>query len=254
MHIFFLKSLLALLVLCLSLIGIFTMFEVFGRTEKKYNIETLKKIHRLNGILFLAVSLVIAWLCIDFVVKTKAEPSARGAFHAVFAVSVIFILILKILFATVYRQFYGKLQTLGLILAFASFGMIGTSGGYYLLVTKFGTERAVGTVSEGKAERKEVASAIAPKATIKTDAQSIAHGKELYESKCYFCHDAYSTKKEVGPGHKGILKNPSLPVSGKPATPENIANQLRHPYKDMPSFSYLSDDEVQQIIAFLNTL
>ncbi|MEW6418126.1 MAG: cytochrome c [Nitrospirota bacterium] len=58
----------------------------------------------------------------------------------------------------------------------------------------------------------------------------------------------------MGPGHKGILKNPLLPVSKKPATPENIVHQLKKPYKDMPSFSYLSDTEVQNIIAYLNTL
>ena len=69
-----------------------------------------------------------------------------------------------------------------------------------------------------------------------------------------FCHDAYSNKREVGPGHKGILKNPLLPVSKKPATPENVANQIRNPYKDMPSFSYLLDEDVENIVAFLNTL
>ncbi|MDP3260579.1 MAG: cytochrome c [Thermodesulfovibrionales bacterium] len=89
---------------------------------------------------------------------------------------------------------------------------------------------------------------------LKTDPESIRKGKELYESKCYFCHDAYSTKREVGPGHKDILKNLLLPVSKKPATPENVANQIRNPYKDMPSFSYLLDEDVENIVAFLNTL
>jgi hypothetical protein len=58
----------------------------------------------------------------------------------------------------------------------------------------------------------------------------------------------------VGPGHKDILKNPLLPVSKKPATPENAADQIRNPYKDMPSFSYLLDEDVENIVAFLNTL
>jgi hypothetical protein len=226
------------------------MFEVFGRTEKKYNIETLKKIHRLNGILFLAVSLVIAWLCLDFVVKTKAEPSVRAMFHAVFAVAVFLILGLKVMIVRVYRQFYGKLQTIGLVLAFISLGMISTSAGYFLLVTKFGQElpapKSIGQQKETLQEQ--------PTLLARTDRDSISKGRELYESKCTFCHDPLSNRTLTGPGHKGILKNQSLPVSGKPATPENIANQLRHPYKDMPSFSYLSDDEVQQIIAFLNTL
>lgn len=74
------------------------------------------------------------------------------------------------------------------------------------------------------------------------------------ENKCSFCHDPYGTNTIVGQGHKGILKNQALPSIKKPATPENIANQLKSPYKDMPSFSYLSEDDVRNIIAFLNTL
>lgn len=89
---------------------------------------------------------------------------------------------------------------------------------------------------------------------VKTDPVSIKKGRELYESKCSFCHDPYGTEKIVGPGHKGILKNPFLPASKKQATPENIANQIRNPYRDMPSFSYLSNQEISDIIAFLNTL
>ena len=127
--------------------------------------------------------------------------------------------------------------------------MIGTSGGYYLLVTKFGTEKAVADITAYKAMRQPIMIAV-----VRTDNQSIARGKELYESKCYFCHDAYSTKKIVGPGHKGIMKNPYLPVSKKPATPESIANQIIKPYKDMPAFSYLTDGQIQDIIAFLSTL
>jgi hypothetical protein len=52
----------------------------------------------------------------------------------------------------------------------------------------------------------------------------------------------------------GILKNHLLPACGKPAAPENILNQLRSPYQNMPSFSELPVSEVLNIIAFLNTL
>jgi mono/diheme cytochrome c family protein len=89
---------------------------------------------------------------------------------------------------------------------------------------------------------------------VKTDLESIKKGRELYDSKCSFCHDPYGTEKIVGPAHKGILKNPFLPASKKPSTPENIANQIRNPYRDMPSFSYLSNEQISDIIAFLNTL
>jgi cytochrome c1 len=171
-------------------------------------------------------------------------------FHSLFAVSVLIILGFKILAANIYRQFYSKLQTAGLILAFVSFGMIGTSAGYFLLITKFGTDvPVVSSTDKRKTTGAEQAGMIA-----KTDPESIRKGRELYEDKCTFCHDPFSNKTLTGPGHKGILKNPRLPVSGKSAIPENIAAQLRTPFKDMPSFSYLSVDEVQQIIAYLNTL
>ena len=250
MHIFYLKSLLSLIVLLLSLIGVITMFESFGRTDRKYPIETLKKIHRANGLMYSITVLFIAWLCLDFLVKTKAEPSARAVSHAVFALAVLLLLFMKVLIVRRYRQFYGRLQTAGLILAFVSFGMIGTSAGYFLLVTKFGTELPAAKPAEQIKEAVQGKEAT----TVKTDTESIRKGRELYASKCTFCHDPHSNTTLVGPGHKGILKNPVLPVSKRPATPENIENQLRHPYKEMSSFSYLSEDEIRNLIAYMGTL
>jgi hypothetical protein len=53
---------------------------------------------------------------------------------------------------------------------------------------------------------------------------------------------------------KGILKNPELPLSRRPATPDNIRDQLRKPFGRMPSFDYLREEEVDDIIAYLITL
>ena len=92
------------------------------------------------------------------------------------------------------------------------------------------------------------------KFTIRTDKKSIEAGKNLFNEKCFFCHDAYSTKTTVGPGLKGVLKNPTLPVSKRPATPDNIADQIRNPFKDMTPFTYFTDEDILNIIAFLNTL
>ena len=86
------------------------------------------------------------------------------------------------------------------------------------------------------------------------DFESIAIGEKLFKSKCSFCHKANSTETLVGPGLAGILKKPKLPSSNEPATSEMIAKRLRKPYKNMPSFSYLSDSEVKTMIAYLKTL
>ncbi len=68
------------------------------------------------------------------------------------------------------------------------------------------------------------------------------------------CHNLLGTETIVGPGLKGILKRKTLPFGDWPAIPENIFKQLRCPYKDMPSFKEkLTDDQVFDLIAFLNT-
>ncbi|MDA8083368.1 MAG: cytochrome c [Nitrospiraceae bacterium] len=92
------------------------------------------------------------------------------------------------------------------------------------------------------------------KIVVKTDSNSIEAGKLLFTRKCEYCHNAHTTATFVGPGLKGILKNPTLPISKKPATPENIVAQLRHPMTNMPSFVFLTDDDILNLLAFLNTL
>lgn len=254
----FIKSILSIVMLCLATFAVFSMFEIFGRAEKRYNIEKLKKIHRVNGIIYLLIFTFIAYFCLSFIVSSRSELSARGTFHSIFALTVLVLFGVKISIIKIYRQFYNQVKIFGLLIALITFGMFGTSGGYYLLVTKFGTDKTFNKIMEYKekssVEKIEGKDKSVIKIIIKTDEENIKKGKELYESKCYFCHDAYSNKMGVCPGHKDILKNPLLPVSKKPATPENIAKQIRSPYRDMPAFSYLSEENVFNLIAFLNTL
>jgi hypothetical protein len=243
------KSYLALALLPLCLVALYTMLEVFGREGPGPKVDTLKRIHRANGILFIIVFLVIACYCLGYVISVKAELSARAALHAALAISILILFLLKVSFVSRYRRFYPQAKALGITIAVMSLVLIGLSGGYYLVVTEFGTEavemRMAGAVKEG-----------APPVSleVRTDSGSIARGKGLYEDKCTFCHDPYSRETLIGPGHKGILKNPGLPVSGRPAAPVNIRRQLMDPYRNMPPFDQLSEDEVADIIAFMNTL
>jgi len=241
MPIYLIKSYLSIIVIILSGFALFTMLEVFGREQKKYNIGTLKKLHRINGIIYIALFFVVSFLCIKVIFDSVAELSPRGTSHLVFALSVISLLAIKILFVRLYRQFYNQVKIIGITIALLTIGLVGTSGGYYLLITKFGMRLPVISKKETYI-------------TISNNPESIKRGRELYESKCYSCHDPESNKTIIGPGHKGILKNPYLPISKKPATPENILNQLRNPYQNMPRFDYLTDEEVIDIVSYLNTL
>ncbi len=89
---------------------------------------------------------------------------------------------------------------------------------------------------------------------VRTDATSIENGRQLFAAHCAACHTTESTAPKVGPGLQGVLKRERLPASGRPATPENVYWQLLHPYRQMPSFAgKLSEDQMQEIIAFLAT-
>ncbi len=89
---------------------------------------------------------------------------------------------------------------------------------------------------------------------IKSDYESIERGRNIFKSKCRFCHDAYSSETLVGPGLKGVLKQERLPISKRPSTPENIIRQLKKPVGRMPAFEYLSEEETSDMLAFLHTL
>ncbi|MBM4141355.1 MAG: hypothetical protein FJ242_07745 [Nitrospira sp.] len=183
MPIFLTKTILSIVLLLITFLAMLTMFEALGRSEKKFNVSKLMKVHRFNGKIYFVLYLIIAYFCIDFMVKTKAELSPRATMHAVFALTIIMFLLLKISFVRIYKQFYGQVKTIGLLIALITFGMVGTSGGYYLIITKFGTEKTFYKVTDYKEE-------ITQKGIIvKTDAESIRKGKEIYENKCSFCHD-----------------------------------------------------------------
>jgi len=46
----------------------------------------------------------------------------------------------------------------------------------------------------------------------------------------------------------------SMPVSGAPVSDANIRKQLKAPFKDMPPFSDLLEEDIEALIAYLKTL
>ena len=80
-----------------------------------------------------------------------------------------------------------------------------------------------------------------------------AKGKEVFEQ-CSVCHNADSTEKKMGPGLKGLYKKDKL-SNGKKPTDANVKAKIDEggngmpPYKDM-----LSDQEKDDLIAYLKTL
>lgn len=257
MSTYFLKSILALLLTLLTAASMFTMFEIFGRKEKRFNSDRLRKIHKITGVFYFLVFAIIAYFCIRFIFISKTELSVRGAFHAIIAITILVLLAVKVLYVRIYRHFYDQARVFGLLISLMTFVMAGTSAGYYLVISEFGTDTSYDKILQyreriAREKKEEKSEALMRPAS--TDPESIGRGKNIFDAKCSFCHNPYSTDTIVGPGLKGVLKNPEFPLSRRPATPENIRKQLKHPFGRMPSFDYLSEEEVEDIIAFLNTL
>ncbi len=78
-------------------------------------------------------------------------------------------------------------------------------------------------------------------------------GKELFETKCFVCHNADSKEKKIGPGLQGV-KDGKLP-SGKDTTHDNILDNLNKGGGGMPAFEKLiTDEEKEDVIAYVLTL
>jgi len=254
--IFFIKSILSLLLLATAVYGMYSMFQVFGGAVNG-NVERIKLRHKLSGYLYVLVLLFISYLCIGFTAAAKAEPSSRAVVHIALALSIATLIIVKVLFIRRFRQFYAQAKTIGMVIGVMSIVMIGISGGYFLTMTRFGQDRSVDKSVYYRLERPflTIARIGGPGAALaRTDSLSIGLGRTLFMARCSACHDPLSNRTVVGPGLKGLLKNPTLPKSGHPATAESIRFQLRQPLGIMPSFAYLTEEEMEELIAYLNTL
>ena len=82
-----------------------------------------------------------------------------------------------------------------------------------------------------------------------------AKGKEVFEQ-CAVCHNSDSEEKgeKMGPGLKGLFKRAKM-KNGKAPTEANVKAVINAGGNGMPAFSdMLSDDERNDVLAYLKTL
>ena len=78
-------------------------------------------------------------------------------------------------------------------------------------------------------------------------------GKEVFQQ-CGVCHNADSTEKKMGPGLKGLFQNEKM-SNGKKPTEANVRAKVDEGGNGMPSYKeMLSDEEKNDLIAYLKTL
>ena len=78
-------------------------------------------------------------------------------------------------------------------------------------------------------------------------------GKEVFQQ-CSVCHNADSEEKKMGPGLKGIFKKDKM-NNGKKPTEANIRSRIDEGGSGMPAYKdMLSDQEKDDLVAYLKTL
>jgi cytochrome c len=78
-------------------------------------------------------------------------------------------------------------------------------------------------------------------------------GKEVFQQ-CGVCHNADSTEKKMGPGLKDLFQHEKM-NNGKKPTEANVREKVDEGGNGMPSYKeMLSDDEKNDLIAYLKTL
>jgi mono/diheme cytochrome c family protein len=80
-----------------------------------------------------------------------------------------------------------------------------------------------------------------------------AKGKAVFEQ-CAVCHNADSDEKKMGPGLKGLFKKDKL-ANGKKPSDATVMDKINEGGNGMPAYKdMLSDQEKDDLLAYLKTL
>ncbi|UCE42898.1 MAG: cytochrome c [Candidatus Aminicenantes bacterium] len=238
MSFFLIKSILALFLLATAVSAVISMFTIMGKAEKKADPKTLRKIHKISGRIFLLLLLPLIILGLRHWANVGDQASLRAVFHAVLALGLIVIFLLKVSIVKFYKQFLRFAPVLGMLVFSFAFVVFSISAGYYAVRTL--------SASPPQPEERQMDS---PEIVGNAD-----QGASFYNTNCLSCHHADSEEKKLGPGLKGLFKNEKLPHTGRPATVENVKQQLIRPALVMPSFTKLTEQEIADLIAYLKIL
>lgn len=232
--IFLTKSILALILTGLAVLNLVVMLELLGRTElQRFNPRTLRLIHRVSGYVFILLFLSISYYCIKIMKGMGQDLPIRTAFHGLLAVTTFILLCLKITLVRFYKKYYTMAVPMGLGVFILILTTTAASAGYHFTMRGVSAFQITADLQEGLARE----------------------GARLFNEKaCADCHYADRIDTKIGPGFKELFKRDKLPVSGRAVTEENVRRQLKTPFRAMPPFAALSEEEVKALLAFLKTL
>lgn len=236
MSFFITKTIISWLFLIAGFMAVTTMLTIMGKQEKKTPASKLRNLHKFFGMTFLLLMLVNAGLGTYYWAQAGDSLSTRAVLHAVFGLSLVIILLLKLSIVKVYMNFLRFAPTLGILIFCLGFVVFAISGGFYSLRSLMAAP-----------DTDTALAASLPKGNSQA-------GSAVFETRCSSCHYADKEEALFGPGMAGILKKEMLPTSGREASLENVKNQLLKPYRSMPAFDMLSEREMADLLAYIETL
>jgi len=231
-----------------GLIALLTMLYVMGRPEKKVSPGAMRNTHRAMGVIFTVLLAVAACIGAIFTSRMGDSMSLRAVFHAILALSLIAVLLMKILIVRSYRELMRFVPAMGLIVFALALVVFLTSSGFYI-VRELGGHEGMTEVSgdhEAGLARSAAESAGKP--------GDIEAGRAIFVKNCSGCHNADSKEAMFGPGLMGLMKRDRLRSRNALPTPENVHSQIVKPVGSMPAFTKFSKKEMTDLLAYLGTL
>jgi hypothetical protein len=130
---YWIKTILASLLLGAGLTSFLTMMARFGRPGDEIRSERLRKLHKWAGYVFIALLAPLAYFGVDFLAEMGDGLSPRGTFHFVLAMALVAVLLLKFLIVKTYRQLLRYANTLGMTLFTLALVIFLITAGYFLV-------------------------------------------------------------------------------------------------------------------------
>jgi len=232
-----LKLINAVLLLTAASTAALSMLTMMGKAEKKSNPQTLLSIHKRAGFLF--ALLLIAQGIMGFFLWGKAGDQAplRAVIHVYLALGLVAVFVIKLGVVKIFRQFLRIAPTLGLSVFALMLVIFLSSAGYFFVRS---LQEAPPPATDARAGARQEG--------------DVLRGESLFRASCAGCHFADREDRKTGPGLKGLFKKAALPVSGRPASPENVIHQLKAPFLSMPAFPSMTDPDLADLLVYLKSL
>lgn len=131
------KTYVTLGLVALALFEFWAGMRVMGRRPAGPNAKMLLRLHRVFGYVFLVYFVWISWVCIDLMGRLAqvGQPlDVRGFSHGFLAMSLLGVLLLKIGFIRLYRNYRQSVPALGMVVVIGTLVLWGIAGGMFLIL------------------------------------------------------------------------------------------------------------------------